>query len=633
MKKLSGILVALLLIIACFGGGASVEATSGFDINKHIVEVDVKEDGTIAVTETMDVYFNSQLHGIYVNIPSTYEMDWELNGEIIHKSYSFPVRKVKVLSKHESDITTYSDGVQIKIGDADRYANEHETYKFRYEIVSRDLDLDGLQMLFLNIISGKWDADIKRVEFSINMPKPFDRDKLLFDSPAGLTRESVGPFTLVVTGNTISGSYTDTLHPGEALTVQLMLGTDYFKFPDINDKAILGLIISGIIAMLSVICFYVFGKDDPVVETVEFHAPAGITSAEVGVIIDGVANDGDVISLILDWARRGLLTITDTETDLILTKKNDLEEKHRRFEAVMFKKLFKDGDEVNISKLSGKFYTTIQRTEAALDEYFRKDARRIFTTQSLSAQYLMVVLSCLPITIISAILIYQLNYDPMDIFLAAMFQVPTLIACTGILVYMDSKKYMHKWYTKLALTAIAGVCFAIACLALIVVAAYVDAAIGYVVGAMLFNALFIFCTVYMKKRTEYSNQLLGQILGLRNFILVAEKDRLQELVDENPYYFYDILPFAYALGLTDVWNEHFKDLTIEPCDWYISPRHRPPYYMTHSLESHMHTIERTLTTAPASSSGGGSIGGGSSGGGGGGGFSGGGFGGSGGGGW
>ena len=71
-------------------------------------------------------------------------------------------------------------------------------------------------------------------------------------------------------------------------------------------------------------------------------------------IIDGVANDGDVISLILDWARRGLLTITDTETDLILTKKNDLEEKHRRFEAVMFKKLFKDGDEVNISKLSGK---------------------------------------------------------------------------------------------------------------------------------------------------------------------------------------------------------------------------------------------------------------------------------------
>ena len=483
MKKLSGILVALLLIIACFGGGASVEAASGFDIEKHMVEVDVKEDGTIAVTETMDVHFKSQLHGIYVNIPSTYEMDWELNGEIIHKSYSFPVRKVKVLSKHGSDITTYSDGVQIKIGDADRYANEHETYKFRYEIVSRDLDLDGLQMLFLNIISGKWDADIKRVEFSINMPKPFDRDKLLFDSPAGLTRESVGPFTLVVTGNTISGSYTDTLHPGEALTVQLMLGTDYFKFPDINDKAILGLIISGIIAMLSVICFYVFGKDDPVVETVEFHAPAGITSAEVGVIIDGVANDGDVISLILDWARRGLLTITDTETDLILTKKNDLEEKHRRFEAVMFKKLFKDGDEVNISKLSGKFYTTIQRTEAALDEYFRKDARRIFTTQSLSAQYLMVVLSCLPITIISAILIYHLNYDPVDIFLTAIFQVPTLIACTGILVYMESKKYMHKWYTKLALTAIAGVCFAIACLALIVVAAYVDAAIGYVVGA------------------------------------------------------------------------------------------------------------------------------------------------------
>ncbi len=635
MKRISGILAALLLVvITCFGGGASVEARSGFDIEKHIVEVNVTEEGVLQVTETMDVHFkDSTHHGIYVNIPSSYNMKWEMNGQTIYKNYKFPVRRIKVLSGHKNDISTYSSGVQIKIGDPDRYAKEYETYKFRYEIVTRDLDLDGLQMLFLNIISGNWEENILRVEFSITMPKPFDRNRLMFDSPAGLTKESTGPFTVVVTGNTINGSYADTLHPGEALTVQLMLGNDYFKFPDINQKAILGMIIAGITALISVICFYVFGKDDPVVETVEFHAPAGITSAEVGVIIDGVANDGDVISLILDWARRGLITITDDEKDLILTKKADLEENHRHFETIMFERLFKKGDTVVVSSLEGKFYNTIRKTEEALDRYFDKETRNIFTKQSLWAQFIGVVLSFLPITLMAAILVYQYEFDGGHVFLVGMFTVPTIIASTGILIYMETNKYSHKWYTKSLLILLSTVLFGIACFTLLVVTSLVDAAIGYSIGAILFNSLLIFCVLFMKKRTEYSNQLLGQILGLRNFILVAEKDRLQELVDENPYYFYDILPYAYALGLTNVWNEHFKDLTIEPCDWYISPRSRPPYYMTHSLESHMHTIEHSLTTVPATASGGSSFGGSSGGGGGGGGFSGGGFGGSGGGGW
>ena len=143
------------------------------------------------------------------------------------------------------------------------------------------------------------------------------------------------------------------------------------------------------------------------------------------------------------------------------------------------------------------------------------------------------------------------------------------------------------------------------------------------------NILVILVVRFMKKRTEYGNQILGQVIGLRNFILVAEQDRLQELVDENPYYFYDILPFAYALGLTDVWNDHFKNLTIQPCDWYYSPYYSNPYYMTNSLSSQMHVIERAMTSAPAPESSSGGFSSGSSGGG----FSGGGFGGSSGGGW
>ena len=633
MKKITRILLVLLVLIVPFNGGsADVEAASGFDINVFRVEMDVQEDGKILVTERLDVHFYSHMHGIYVNIPSRYNMTWEMNGQTLYKQYHFPVTHVKVLSDHKNEIENFSEGVQIKIGSANYYAKEYETYEYSYEIVTRDLDLDGLQMLFMNIISGNWDANINRVEFTIKMPKAFDESKLLFDSPVGVTNTSVGPFSFVVTGNTISGRYDETLQRGEALTVQLMLNDGYFKFPDINRYSLIGLLISAIVTLIGVILFYIFGKDDPVIETVEFHAPSGVTSAEVGTIIDGEANDGDVVSLILDWARKGLLTISDTSEGMIITKIDELPPGHRHFEAVMFNALFKGREQVNIKNLKGSFYTTIHRTETEIDKYFhRKDEYRLFTKQSQIVQGILTFLSFLPMAIVSGIIIYFSEYNLGSALVGCVFVAIPIIFCTSILCRMESKRYVHKRSTKAFMIAGCLLLFGFAGLMLMVYTFVCEANAVYSAGAIVLNILFIFCTVYMKKRTEYSNQLLGQVLGLRNFIIVAEKDRLQELVDENPYYFYDILPYAYALGLTNVWNEHFKDLTIAPCTWYISPYNTSPYYSMHSLESQMNTIESNLTTVPVSSSGGSSFsssGGGSSGG-----FSGGGFGGSGGGGW
>ena len=38
----------------------------------------------------------------------------------------------------------------------------------------------------------------------------------------------------------------------------------------------------------------------------------------------------------------------------------------------------------------------------------------------------------------------------------------------------------------------------------------------------------------------------------------VEKDKINELVEENPNYFYDILPYAYVLGVSDKWSKKFE---------------------------------------------------------------------------
>lgn len=632
MRKILNVLLAVFIALGvCCLNTSEAYAREGFEINKHTVEMDVHEDGTILVTETMDVVFTSStLHGIYVNIPKKYNMKWDLNGQTYYKEYVFPVRKVKVLSDHNYEKEDFEEGVQIKIGDPDSFANTYETYKWQYEIVTRDLDLDNRQMLFMNIVSGKWDTVTHSVDFLINMPKEFNRSKLLFDSPVGVTSESKDALSIVVTGKTISGSYNADLQPGDAITVQLSLDDNYFEFVSNDKYGLSAMIISGIFTIIMATVFFLFGKDDPLVESVEFHAPSGMTSAEVGVIIDGIANDGDVVSLILDWGRRGLINIVDEEESLTLVKKADLEPTARSYERVMFDKLFSNGNEVDIESLSEVFYTTIHRVEKMLDKYFDSNKRRLFTRRSVALQSAMTILSFIPIGVASFMLYYNYYYDLPLSFIWVAIDAITIVAFSSIMVYLDSKRYVHKWYTKTLLYVLSLILFTIPVIILVFITVRTHTSIWFSFVCILFNIVVIVITRFMKKRTDYGNQVLGQVIGLRNFIIVAEEDRLQELVDENPYYFYDILPFAYALGLTDVWNDHFKKLTIQPCEWYSSRLYGNPYYMTNSLTSQMHVIERAMTSAPApeSSSGGFSSGGGSSGG-----FSGGGFGGSSGGGW
>ncbi|MBR0385375.1 MAG: DUF2207 domain-containing protein, partial [Erysipelotrichaceae bacterium] len=284
-----------------------------------------------------------------------------------------------------------------------------------------------------------------------------------------------------------------------------------------------------------------------------------------------------------------------------------------------------------VDKLKNKFYRTIQHTEKMLDKHFMAKTRQLFTTASKTLQIVLAVLSFLPMGIACLLVSYGYEYDwAMGIFMMCLTAV-LIVPVSGIMIYMDNKRYMHRWYVKTLLYIVCAFLFAIAVIILEYLFGHAGVNVIYSIPVILANLTIIIIVRLMKKRTEYGNQLLGQVLGLRNFILVAEEDRLAQLLDENPYYFYDILPYAYALGLTDVWNEHFRNLTVEPCEWYVGPHYDSTYHMMHSLESHMTVMERDLTSAPSSSSGGGSFS--SSGGSSGGGFSGGGFGGSGGGGW
>ncbi|MEN3010437.1 MAG: DUF2207 domain-containing protein [Candidatus Bipolaricaulaceae bacterium] len=71
---------------------------------------------------------------------------------------------------------------------------------------------------------------------------------------------------------------------------------------------------------------------------------------------------------------------------------------------------------------------------------------------------------------------------------------------------------------------------------------------------------------YMPRKTPKGIAVLRQVLGLEEYIRRAEVDRLEFAAKEK--HFEELLPYAVAFGLTDLWVEKFAGLLREPPAWY-----------------------------------------------------------------
>ena len=88
-------------------------------------------------------------------------------------------------------------------------------------------------------------------------------------------------------------------------------------------------------------------------------------------------------------------------------------------------------------------------------------------------------------------------------------------------------------------------------------------------------------------------------LGLREFIKTAELDRLKAMAEDNPEWFYSVLPYTYVFGLSDVFAKRLETLAIPAPEWYVSSS---PDYLTwnyymfsRQMSKSMQHVTSTLT--------------------------------------
>jgi uncharacterized membrane protein len=621
--------------------GNSSYSSYDYVLDSYDVNISVNEDNTFNITEKIGAFFNVPKHGIIRNIP--------LQNKVVRLdgTTSYNRAKVSDISVDSAYTTSVSAGYKVlKIGDDGTTLTGAKDYRISYKYnLGKDTG-KGYDEFYFNIIGDNWDTAVGNVTFTITMPKEFDQSKLGFSRGLAGSTDSSG-IAYNVDGNVITGSYDGALNPGEALTVRLELPDGYFKNASSNLDLlmILSFVLPMLFMLLTVYMWFKFGKDKPVVETVEFYPPEGFNSAEVGFLYKGRADSNDVISLLIYLANKGYIKITEIEEHSLfvkksafkLTKLKDYEgddENERMFLTGLFstakkfsfadlagmlksKKLqqpednYESRNDVTSEDLYNSFYITLNRIIQNLNT--KENREKIFEKASLSKGIFVVAMIVAVYVLITVKPVLEYGGASL-LFFALVFPGIGFTVLFGMV--FGKTKIPVKIFGLVWGLGFGGVPWATLVLpALMADPLYLAA---YVIGlACVF--VMVMMLIVMKKRTDYGNEMLGKIKGFRTFLEAAEKPKLEELVLQDPAYFYSILPYTYVLGVSDKWIKKFEVIALQAPDWYAGNTAFNMVAFGAFMDSTMSTASAAMSSSPSSSggsSGGGSAGGGSGGGGG-----------------
>ena len=588
-----------------------------YDITKYDVEIVVDEHNKYSIKENIDTYFNVSKHGIVRRIP-LYNNIKRQDGN--NEKNRVLISNIKV--SEEFDLSRENNNYVLKIGSADKTLTGKHSYTISYDY---DIGLDKnnkYDELYFNIIGTNSDTSISNVTFKITMPKEFDASKLGF-SYGEYGESNTDNISYDVDGNVITGSFDGTLLAGEGLNVRMELPEGYFIRKSVSSSLLECWYY--IIPILGVIVAYVvwkkYGKDDQVVDVVSFYPPENMNSLDVAFAKKGSVNSNDAVSLLVYLASKGYIKIVEdkkSKSRFTIQKVKEYDGNNKE-EELFFRGLFKKvWDSISSDELNESFYLTINSILTKKNSTANR--KEIFNSKSSNKRYILFLFML--ITSSLSTIIPALGYKLSDV-------IFSIIICNliGIVALIIVGIIYDNNCTKKGLNSALG--FAFFFVLALAVANFTIIGFEYVYYDTVYLIGFILCMVctyliyffylIVTKRTEYGNKVLGEINGFKKFLETAEKDKLESLVHDDPAYFYNILPYAYVLGVSDAWIKQFEGIAIAPPEWYESADTFDYYRFNRSLNRTIHSASRVMNSVPqssgGSSSGGGFSGGGFSGGG------------------
>ena len=492
----------------------------------------VTTDGNCVVSMTVTLRFENAVQGLSFPLP--------LEAVNIKKDGGF----VKVKQSYNASM--------VDLSSLDGFVGE-TTLNFTFEmmdVVALAEEQKGdepVLMLTMPLLSG-FTYPVKNMRFSVMLPSNITANPVFSSIYHQDSIES--DLTYSVESNQISGTISD-LKDNETLAMTLVVPVEMFPgvstYQRTGNPEIGYMVAVGILAL---IYWLFFLRNLPFGRVRRTTPPEGITAGELGTRL--TLCGADLTMMVLTWAQLGYILIhLDDNGRVMLHKRMDMGNERSSFEVKTFKSLFGnrrviDGTGYQYARLARKVASAVPGRKSLLQK--ASGNMKLFRILGCIMHGICGICLAMNLTVVRALQVIL----SMILFLLA--------AVSGW--YMQEGMYrIHLRYkTPLWISLV---------LCLVWTLIGVWAGVWYIpLVSVLVELLFGLMAAYGGRRSDMGRMNASNVLGLRHFLKHITQEEILRLQGNDPEFFYNMAPYAMALGVDKAFAKNFGRKKLEPCHYF-----------------------------------------------------------------
>ena len=411
-----------------------------------------------------------------------------------------------------------------------------------------------LLQLQIPLLSG-FDYPVDSLNFTITMPTGQMTNKPTFSSI--YRQDSIeSDLTYEIRGSQIIGASKATLNDHEGVTMTMLVPQE--MFPSVSTYVREGnpeLVPMIIFAALALVYWLLFLRTLPLVRSRASTPPEGITAGELGCRL--TLAGGDLTMMVFSWAQLGYLLIhMDGNGRVMLHKRMDMGNERSQFENRVFKLLFGSRRVVDAT---GNQYALLCQKVAGMIPNERNMYRgnsgnmKIFRWLACVSQVFCGI--CVAMNMTSIMILQILLAIILGIFGAVS---AWLIQDVAYRTHLRGKVPVY---------------IGLVCILIWILLGLLCGQVWIPLGCSLGEFVIGYFAAYGGRRSELGRHDGGQILGLRSYLKRLPRSDISRLLANDPDYFFNLAPYALALGVIKPFANVFGRRKLDQCPYLITTIH------------------------------------------------------------
>lgn len=536
MTRFLALLSCLILVLGLCIGVSAADNTRASSVN---IFATVSSDGSCDVTTTVTLHVESPQAELSYPVPAK-ASNVTLNGSPVLTEKTGQARLVdlsKTLGGMSGDFS-FTVGYSI-----------HSAVDTQVSETTDDSEAAAPRRLQLELpMLAGFPYPIDQLQFSINLPGMISQNPSFVSGyhQANIEKD----LTYSISGGNIAGRSWTSLKDHETLTMYLVAGEEMFPQTRKDLPAADGLTMwIGICAGLALLYWIVFLRNILPLRDYPAVAPEGFGAGQLGTVLTMAGTDLSL--MIFSWAQLGYVILRmDRRGKVFILKRMDMGNERTNFEQKCFHQLFSRKDMVDTTSMA--FQRMVQSVS------MQKSATQLFRRRGAGSvkifRIIMAAAGLLSGTCFGILLGNMLDYG--WVFMLVLSFVGLI--CSWHIQFWPQGVFLHH-RSRLWVAAV-----------LCILWLAIGVAIGQFPLALLAVSLQVaagFLAAFGGRRTDEGRMAMGQTLSLRRYFRKLTEKQVQQMCRDNPEVFFDLAPYALALGSDGAFARRFGKSRLPVCPY------------------------------------------------------------------